>query len=224
MTFIKNTTIDSTKKKRLPAAKRRKQLLDAALKVFSWRGYDAATMDDIAEEAGVTKPLLYQHFKSKRALYLELINDISLGIIGQVTAATTTAQTPRLRVELGFRAYFSYVIQHENAFRLLFGRGAPHDKELTLAVRKVEMKMAETLAPLIEIDISPEHRKLLAHGVIGIAEASSRYWLSFASQETPTNTSIESANNLAKHVADLTWSGLRGIQPDQADYKEVSTK
>ena len=63
--------------KRLPADRRRQQLLDVALSCSPQRGFNATTMDDIAEAAGVTKPLLYQHFVSKRALYLELLDSVA---------------------------------------------------------------------------------------------------------------------------------------------------
>jgi AcrR family transcriptional regulator len=63
--------------RRLTAGQRRRQLVAVALELFARRGYRATTMDDIAEAAGVTKPLVYQHFSSKRALYLELVNSIA---------------------------------------------------------------------------------------------------------------------------------------------------
>src|SRR5687768_4632909 len=61
---------------RLPAARRRQQLLDVALGVFAERGFHPTSMNDLAEAAGVTKPVLYQHFGSKRELYLELLDDV----------------------------------------------------------------------------------------------------------------------------------------------------
>ena len=61
---------------RLPAPRRRRQLLDVALDAFAERGFHRTSMDDVAEAAGVTKPVLYQHFGSKRELYLELLDDV----------------------------------------------------------------------------------------------------------------------------------------------------
>jgi AcrR family transcriptional regulator len=62
---------------RLPAPERRRQLLDVALEAFSARGFHPTSMHEIAEAAGVTKPVLYQHFSSKRELYLELLDDVA---------------------------------------------------------------------------------------------------------------------------------------------------
>ena len=72
---------------RLPAAERREQLLDVATTVFSDRGFHGASMNDVAQAAGVTKPVLYQHFPSKRDLYLELVE----GVSGQLAETVTTA-------------------------------------------------------------------------------------------------------------------------------------
>ena len=74
---------------RLTAEQRRGQLFAVALELFAQRGYRATTMDDIAEAAGVTKPLLYQHFSSKRALYLELVDSIAHELVGAVRGAVS---------------------------------------------------------------------------------------------------------------------------------------
>src|SRR3984957_14053138 len=95
--------------RRLTAEQRRQQLVDVALELFARRGYRATTMDDIADAAGVTKPLVYQHFPSKRALYLELVNSIAQELLIAIRGAVTQAQGPRQQVEMGFAAYFRLV-------------------------------------------------------------------------------------------------------------------
>ena len=112
--------------------------MSVALELFARRGYRATTMDDIAEAAGVTKPLVYQHFSSKRALYLELVNSIAQELLSAVKSAVLQAQGPRQQVEMGFAAYFRLVISREAEFRLLYGRDHADDKELGLALRTVE--------------------------------------------------------------------------------------
>ena len=88
---------------RLTAEQRRGQLFAVALELFAQRGYRATTMDDIAEAAGVTKPLLYQHFSSKRALYLELVDSIAQDVLVAIGRAVMRAEGPRQQVELGSR-------------------------------------------------------------------------------------------------------------------------
>src|SRR5665213_4330592 len=92
--------------RRLTAGQRRGQLMNVALELFAHRGYRATTMDDIAEAAGVTKPLVYQHFSSKRALYLELVNSIAKELLIAVRTGVMQAVGPRQQVEMGFAAYF----------------------------------------------------------------------------------------------------------------------
>ena len=81
-----------------------------ALSLFAEHGYAATTMDDIAEAAGVTKPLVYQHFESKRALYLELMDVFSRELVTGIVKATSEAPGPRQQVELGFAAYFELMV------------------------------------------------------------------------------------------------------------------
>ncbi len=148
-----------------------------ALSLFAQHGYAATTMDDIAESAGVTKPLVYQHFESKRALYLELMDVFSRELVTDIVKATADAQGPRQQVELGFAAYFELMLGNEQAFRLLYGRDAPDDQELGEALRRVEETLARAIDSLIDAGLDPEHRLLLAHAVVGMAEGASRHWL-----------------------------------------------
>jgi AcrR family transcriptional regulator len=190
---------------RLPAPRRRRQLLDVALKVFAETGYHPTSMNDIAEAAGVTKPVLYQHFRSKRALYLELLEDVGGRLRDAIDKATREAQSPREQVRSGFRAYFSFVAAQQPAFQLLFGGGARRDEEFADAVRSVEMSIAESIAALIEVDgLDAPRRLLLAHGIVGVAEGTSRHWLANGMSGSP--------ETLADQVAALVWAGLRGIQ------------
>ena len=190
---------------RLPAPRRRRQLLDVALRLFAERGYHPTSMNDLAEAAGVTKPVLYQHFRSKRALYLELLEDVGGRLRDAIGKATTEAGTPREQVRSGFRAYFEFVAQQQLAFQLLFGGGSRRDKEFADAVGKVEMSIADSIAALIVVDqLDDDRRRLLAYGIVGLAEGTSRHWLA--------NGMTGRAEELADHVAALAWAGLRGVQ------------
>lgn len=188
---------------RLPAAERRAQLLEAALGVFASEGFQTATMDTVANEAGVTKPVLYQHFPSKRDLFLELLRDVGARLARQVGDATSTEPTGEGKVIEGFRAYFAFVAQHPDEFRLLFGEGVRTDPEFALAVALVEGELAQFIADLIDIeDLGSPERLLLAHGILGLAEGTGRHWIAAGQQGDVTE--------LAGQVADLAWLGLRG--------------
>jgi AcrR family transcriptional regulator len=190
---------------RLPAAERRRQLLDQALEVFAARGFHATSMSDVAEAAGVTKPVLYQHFASKRDLYLELLDDVGGQLQSSILEATGAAEGPRQQVEAGFAAYFRHVSTHRSAFTLLFGSGARLDGEFTEAVQRVEVAIAAAVAALIDADIGDQHRRILAFGVIGLAESTSRHWIAEDLDLDP--------DLLARQVGALAWAGLRGVGP-----------
>jgi len=194
---------------RLPAPRRRRQLLDVGLRVFAERGFHATSMDDVAEAAGVTKPVLYQHFKSKRDLYLELLEDVGGRMMDAIAKAVAAADGPRQQVEAGFRAYFRFVAEEGDAFHLLFGSGTRRDEEFERAVRKVEDSIADAVAVFIEADIDADHRRILAHGLVGLAEGTSRTWLADGAARLEAE-----ADGLARRIAELAWAGLRGVTRD----------
>lgn len=201
--------------RRLTAGERRRQLFAVALRLFAERGYRATTMEDIAEAAGVTKPLLYQHFSSKRSLYLELVDSVAEDLLGAIGEATATASGPRQQVELGFAAYFGMVVTHEEAFRLLYGRSDAGDPELGSALRRVEAAIVEAVDPLIAAGLAPEHRRLLAYAVVGMAEGASRHWIAARSGEgAPVADPATEVPQLARRLADLAWAGLRSVHAD----------
>jgi AcrR family transcriptional regulator len=191
---------------RLPAARRRRQLLDVALRVFAERGFHDASMNDIAIAAGVTKPVLYQHFTSKRELFAELLSDVGRDLQEKITKAVTAAEGPREMVELGFAAYFNYVNRHRNAFQLFYGGSMARDEEFAEVINQTETAVAGLVAGLIEIEgLSPSQRQVLGHGIVGMIEGASIHWLKSNSDADP--------DTLAHQLADLAWRGLRGVRP-----------
>jgi len=198
--------------RRLTAEQRRQQLFAVALELFAQRGYRATTMDDIAERAGVTKPLLYQHFSSKRALYLELVDSIAQNLLTAIRQAVLRAEGPRQQVELGFAAYFKLVVNNEAEFRLLYGRDHADDQELGRALRTVEDAIAEAIDPLIDAGLDPDHRRLVAYGIVGMAEGASRHFMT--NRPVTDAEADEEAQRLAGRVADLAWAGLRSVHAD----------
>lgn len=193
---------------RLPAARRKEQLLDVARHVFAERGFHLTSMNEVAEAAGVTKPVVYQHFRSKRALYLELLRSVGRHLTRRIEAAAKTANGPREQVEEGLRAYFGFVTDESDSYRLMFGGGTRRDAEFADEVAKAERAIAEVIADLIRIDgLGERDRLLFAHGIIGLAEGTTRQWLSGAVDLT--------TDEITALVADLAWRGLRGVRSDQ---------
>ncbi len=189
---------------RLSAVERRSQLLATALEVFAERGFHATSMNEVADAAGVTKPVLYQHFVSKRMLYRALLADVGDRLRDDIVKATANAETPHQQVERGMDAYLSWAAADSAGFRLLFGGGARRDEEFARDVRAIEVSIAEAIAELITADVELEHRLVLAHGILGLAEGTLRHLVA-------TNTAFDT-DLLARQLADLAWAGLRGVR------------
>lgn len=188
---------------RLSANARREQLLEVALEVFAKRGYHATSMNDVADAAGVTKPVLYQHFVSKRELFLALLDDVGDQLITAISKATSEAPDGRAQTEAGIRAYFRWVHDDRDQFMLLFGGGARRDEEFAEAVRKVEEASADAIAPLIAADIDPDHQRTIAYGLVGLVEGVSRR---LVANQIPFEPDV-----IGRQIADLAWAGLRAV-------------
>ena len=190
---------------RLPAAERREQLLMVALDAFGRKGYHETSMNDVAEAAGITKPVLYQHFESKRELYLALIDEAGNRMISSFAHLGRTA-TGRARTEQGFLAYFQWVHDDNDSFQLLFGSGSRRDPEFSEAVGRYTSMVADVIEPLINADIDSDHRRTLAHALVGLAEGVSRRLLRLGADFDP--------KVIARQVSDLAWAGLRSAHRD----------
>jgi AcrR family transcriptional regulator len=190
---------------RLPAAERRQQLLDVAVLTFSKQGYSNTSMNDIAEAAGVTKPVLYQHFSSKRALFLELLRELGGRLRAELASSAAQAGSPYRQVEHGMRAYFRWVALHQGGFQVLFSGDSRHDAEFLGEVARVENDIADTVASFIVVEgLDDEHRRLLAMGIVGMAERAGAYWV---------HRQLDlDADELAARLANLAWTGLRGVR------------
>ena len=203
--------------KRLTGEERRAQLLERSAELFAKRGFRSTTMDDVAEAAGVTKPLLYQHFSSKRALYLELVDALAYQMLVDLAAATAEAPGPRQKVELALRAYFRLMVRDPAAFRLLNDKDHGDDDELGGAIRRVERALVAAIDPMIDAGLDPEHRIVLAGGLLGMAEGASVAWMALSAgssaQSSDEDTRAE-ADRIAQRVAGLMWAGLRSVHAD----------
>src|ERR1017187_7837336 len=117
-------------------SERREQLLLVARRIFADRGFQATTMDDIAKEAGFTKPILYQYFESKTDLYREIVAQTAQKLLSSLDAAVSSVESPRTKIEVAFRVYFEMVVNEPDAFRVLFIHA--HEGETALELRKLE--------------------------------------------------------------------------------------
>lgn len=188
---------------RLSAADRREQLLAVALKVFAQHGYHSTSMNDIADAAGVTKPVLYQHFASKRALYTATLEAVGESMIAALSSATAASPSGKEQTAAGMVAYFRWVANDPDAFSLLFGGGTRRDEEFAAVAQRVEKAAAELIAPLIEAGVDADYQRMVAHALIGMSEGVSRHLIHGGQRIDP--------DTVGEHLASLAWAGLRAV-------------
>ena len=189
---------------RLPRDARRAQLLGAAQEVFVAQGFHAAAMDDIADRAGVSKPVLYQHFPGKLDLYLALLDSACDTVIDRCRTALASTQDNKLRVEATMAAFYDYVAGESGAFRLVFESDLTNEPAVRVHVERVTHECAEMIAEVIAEDtgLPPEAARLLAASLVGMAQVSARFWVK-------EGGSI-ARSDAAHLVAGLAWRGIGG--------------
>jgi AcrR family transcriptional regulator len=189
---------------RLPRGARRLQLLQAAQEVFVAQGYHAAAMDDIADRAGVSKPVLYQHFPGKRELYCALLEEQVTALTDRVRAAMAGTDDNRTRVNGAVGAYFDFINAEGAAFRLVFESDLRNDDEVRELADRGHHACVEAIAEVIAADtgVDRERALLLASGMTGLAETSARWWL-----ERKGTVSRDEAVAL---MTTLSWRGISG--------------
>ena len=189
---------------RMPRKARRAQLLESALEVFVAQGYHAAAMDDIAERAGVSKPVLYQHFPGKLDLYLALLDVSCDTIIENCRVALDSADDNKQRVAAAMAVFYDYVAGESGAFRLVFESDLTNDPSVREHVERVTTECAAMIAAVIHEDtgLPDEASRLLAVSLVGMAQVSARYWLAEGSEMT--------RDDAAALISGLAWRGIRG--------------
>jgi AcrR family transcriptional regulator len=180
------------------------QLLGAARDVFVAHGYHAAAMDEIAERAGVSKPVLYQHFPGKLELYLALLDESAAELVLTMSEALSSTTDNRQRVPATFKAFYDFVAGTNEAFRLVFESDLSNEPAVRARLDKAMYDCAEMVSQFIREDtgLSDAEAHLLGMALVGMAQVSARYWLSM-DQEMPQ----EAAEQL---IARLAWRGISG--------------
>jgi AcrR family transcriptional regulator len=197
--------------RRLTAEARRAQLLAVAREVFAEDGYPGAAMEKIAQRAGVTKPVLYQHFEGKKELYLALLDSDMSRLLTHVSGAIESAHDNPSRIRKGLAAYFNYIEANVDSFRLLFRETMGADPEFRESIDRFHDAAATSIGAIIadETGKSLELAELLARGIMGMSEAAATWWLD-RKQEIEKDELVES-------LAELAWRGLAALPRRKED-------
>jgi len=172
--------------------------------VFVARGYHATAMDEIAERAGVSKPVLYQHFPGKLELYLALLDESVDTLVATVRGALRSNPDPKQRVAATFGAYFEYVGGAGQAYRLVFESDLANETAVRARLDRGQRECAAMISQIVREDagLSEDEAHLLSVGMVGMAQVTALYWLS-----NRNHIPRETAEQI---VARLAWRGISG--------------
>ncbi len=186
----------------MPREARRRQLLNAAHQVFVAHGFHGASMDEIAEVAEVSKPVLYQHFPGKRELYIALLDAHMDEFSDLLQQAINSTSDNKLRVRATIRTYYEYIARDSQAFRLIFESDLLNDAEIGGRIEAFNAKFARRIADVVAEDttLPPAQALLMGRAMAGMAQVSARYWVDMADE-----VSMEEAGDL---VSRLAWRGI----------------
>jgi AcrR family transcriptional regulator len=194
---------------RLPRTARRAQLLAAAQDVFVTNGYHAAAMDEIAERAGVSKPVLYQHFPGKLELYMALLESHVDELVARVRGAIESSTDNKQRVHAAVAAFYDFVDGEGQAFRMVFESDLRGEPAVAKAVERATKDSVDAITDTITADagLDEDKARLLATGLVGLSQVTARSWLA-ADRKVPKDEAVSLISNLA-------WRGIGGGFPLQ---------
>jgi AcrR family transcriptional regulator len=195
-------------RRRMRAPERRAQLLEVARKLFGTAGYHQVSMDAVAREAGVTKPILYDHFPSKHDLYLALLNADLTSLHDGVRQALDAPTGNRERIRASFQAYFDFVDEQAEGFRLLMQETVGAEDDFRQHVEAFRAMILSEVADLIEREsqgrLDRVHAETVALALVGMVENVARR--EPAAPAATRNAALET-------LVQLAWRGITGLTP-----------
>ncbi|MFJ9716869.1 TetR/AcrR family transcriptional regulator [Streptomyces sp. NPDC101213] len=201
----------AVKTKRMPRAVREQQMLDAAVETFGRRGYMAASMDEIAELAGVSKPLVYLYLNSKEDLFTACIRREATALVEAVRAGVDTELTADRQLWDGLLAFFAHTGRHPHAWSVLHIQARTHGEAFAAEVTAMRAEIVAFVTRLIAVAAREAHRDpdLPEREVAGLAEAlvgaaeSLATWANTTESVTPRQA--------AATLMNFAWAGLGNL-------------
>jgi AcrR family transcriptional regulator len=194
-------------RRRMRAPERRKQLLEVARRVFGGKGYHTVTMDDVAKESGVTKPILYDHFPSKRDLYRALLEADLANLRQRVAEALESSPGNRERIRASFQAYFDFVDEEGEGFRLLMQESVGAEREFQEMIFRFRDDVLEEVTKVIlresRGNLDESEAADVALGLIGMVE--------MVAQRNP-GASKRNRKRTVDTLVRLAWRGIAGLK------------
>ncbi|WP_037080140.1 TetR/AcrR family transcriptional regulator [Pseudonocardia spinosispora] len=191
-------------RRRVGRTERERQILDAATAVFTERGYQAASMDAVAERVGVTKPVLYDHFGSKEGLLLASVARTRQELLTETTKAVAGASEPEDMVRRGFRAFFDFLDARAYAWTLLYEGAMNPVGTAGEAVDSIRNQHIDLIVGMIRLqapDADPRRLESYAHIIVGASERLALW---------RNRRGDVSAADATEYLMDMIWTGMGG--------------
>ena len=189
---------------RLTAAARRAQLIEVGRAVFAQRGYEATSVEEIAERAKVSKPIVYEHFGGKEGLYAVVVDREMEYVVTRISDSIASG-SPRERVERAALAFLTYVKEQPEGFVVL-SRDAPVTQArggMSSLLNDVANRVADVFAAAFKrAGYNPQVAPIYAHALVGMVTFVGQWW---------TETRKPAVEEVASHIAALAWMGLRHL-------------
>jgi AcrR family transcriptional regulator len=193
----------------MSAADRREAILEAALDAFAGAGYHETSLDAVADRAGISKALIYEHFASKRELHRALLERYVHELLARVIDATAAAEPGEARLRSGLEAFLEFVEERRDAWRFVFRNVS--DPEIAEAVNRLREEVAVTLAGLMAADAPPEwtanpelsrETEMIAQELTGAVQALANWWDEH--RDVPRE-------RISQSIMDFAWIGLERL-------------
>lgn len=192
---------------RMTGQERREQLLDVGRALFAERGFEAASIEEIAQRAKITKPVIYEHFSGKEGLYAVIVHREVQRLLGRITEALDATQ-PRAMLEQAACAFLSYIEEEQDGFRILVRDSPVTSTSGTLASLIGDMASQVEyifVAEFKERGFNPKLASLYSHALVGMVALVGQWWL---------DVKKPSRDQVAAHLVNLAWNGLSDLEQD----------
>lgn len=192
------------KTRRLPASERRAQLVDVGRSVFAKRGYAATSVEEIADRAKVSKPVVYEHFGGKEGLYAVVVDREMSYVVRRISEAIATG-SPRQRVEQASLAFLTYVRDYPDGFAVL-SQDSPMvatSGRLSSLLNDLAERVGDIFAESFKAaGYDARAAPIYAHALVGMVTFVGKWW---------TGVRKPGIEEVAKHIGALAWMGLRHL-------------
>ncbi|MGK5450165.1 TetR/AcrR family transcriptional regulator [Streptomyces radiopugnans] len=203
--------MNGERRRRVPRRIREQQIIDVAVQVFARRGYHPASVDEIAELAGISKPMVYLYLDSKEGLFLACLRREAERLVAAFQGAARDVRTPELRLWAGLSAFFAFVAEHRDSWVVLHRQASQLSETITAEVAQARRAVMAEVAGLVRdgigealgpVPVADEEADFVAHALVGAADSLTD-WMERHPEESP--------ERVTRRLMNMVWVGMRNV-------------